>query len=165
MKELEWQRAQLIRYQKEQMAKAKAAKAKATNAPKASAPKLGPKGTNTPRVSLSRAFLQENLTLTDAHRKQCPLAVLPRSYHKRINYPREPPQSMEPLPRLRKPMVLLRKRLKQTERLQRHHKQMESRRRLLSRTERLQKRSKQLEKHHRLLSLMVLPNENSSPHY
>lgn len=51
MKELEWQRAQLIRYQKEQMAKAKAAKAKAGNAPKAPAPKLGPKGTNTPKVS------------------------------------------------------------------------------------------------------------------
>ncbi len=51
MKELEWQRAQLIRYQKEQMTKAKAAKAKAGNAPRAPAPKLGPKGTNTPKVS------------------------------------------------------------------------------------------------------------------
>lgn len=52
MRELEWQRAQLIRYQKEQMAKAKAAKAKAANGPKAPTPKLGAKGTNTPRVSL-----------------------------------------------------------------------------------------------------------------
>ena len=58
MKELEWQRAQLIRYQKEQMAKAKAAKAKAANAPRAPAPKLGPKGTNTPKVCYNKTFLK-----------------------------------------------------------------------------------------------------------
>ena len=56
MKELEWQRAQLIRYQKEQMAKAKAVKAKAASAPRAPAPKLGPKGTNTPQVSQEQTF-------------------------------------------------------------------------------------------------------------
>ncbi len=61
MRELEWQRAQLIRYQKEQMAKAKAAKAKGANAPKASAPKLGPKGTNTPKVIQSQVPLEQQL--------------------------------------------------------------------------------------------------------
>lgn len=61
MRELEWQRAQLIRYQKEQMAKAKAAKAKAVNAPRAPAPKLGPKGTNTPKVSLEPYLPRMNI--------------------------------------------------------------------------------------------------------